>query len=50
MNESMLAKGQGLVKDSTKVMNVVDDGHSGAVSEEVVWDFMTWTDGFDFHN
>lgn len=36
MNESMLAKGECLVKDQTKVMNVVDDGHSGAVSEEVV--------------
>lgn len=31
----MLAKGQGLVKDGTKVMNTVGEGHSGAVSEVV---------------
>lgn len=47
---SMLAEGQGSVKDGAKVMNMVDEGHNEAVSEEVVWDFMTWTDGFDFHN
>lgn len=32
---SMLAKGQGLAKDGTKVRNMVDEGHSGIMELSV---------------